>query len=113
MSAKRREPWKKPSPGIPVHARELASRGSHTFSGPGISRLNGADADTRSDALVSAVVARWGVGGLINDLDELGKRETLPPEAFAAARALNRLLRALGITDGRSPWAARVWRAEP
>lgn len=62
-----------------------------------------------------AVVAGWGVGGLVNALDELAKRsgDSTPPAVLGASVALLRLLVVLGVADGRAPLAAQVWRAEP
>jgi hypothetical protein len=60
------------------------------------------------------LAAAWAVGGLINALDEAGKPYGhLPTSAHRLADAARALLDALGITDGRHPLAADVFRERP
>jgi hypothetical protein len=60
------------------------------------------------------LAAAWAVGGLVNALDEAGKPYGhLPPAAHRLAAAARDLLDELGITDGRHPLAADVFRERP
>lgn len=61
------------------------------------------------------VVARWAVGSFLNELEELTKRtgDDTPEAVLSVLLATQRLLKELGLRDGRPPHAQRVWRCEP
>lgn len=61
------------------------------------------------------MLARWAVGSLHRELDDLAKRtgDRTPEAVLDVLLALQRLLADLGLDGTRSPLAAQVWRGEP
>ncbi|WP_367646023.1 hypothetical protein [Paenarthrobacter ureafaciens] len=59
--------------------------------------------------------AAWGLGGVINALDEIQKADTdnIPSEVREAGLALAEALEALDLCTSKAPLAADVWREEP
>ncbi len=60
---------------------------------------------------VRAVLARHRAGALVNALDELGKAvgDALPPDAYAAGRALADLIERVDRGPSDREWRARTW----
>lgn len=70
---------------------------------------------TAVDAL-QAWAADWGLGGAVNQLDDLTKmhgRDSVPETVLDAGAALLEALEALHLDTSAAPRAADVWRAEP
>lgn len=62
------------------------------------------------------LAADWGVGGLVNAIDNVSKQHgqaEVPPAATRAADALLALLHDLGIDRPDVRGAAAIWRVRP
>lgn len=63
-----------------------------------------------------ALVATWGLGGVVNAIDQVAKQHgtsEMPPWAMRAAAALLALISELGLDQADALTASDVWRGRP